>query len=471
MIVNRMAIGIAVGILLLGGGELAVRLAPAEWSATTNPPPQPGIRIDPLLGPLLEPGWSGTWFTNFEVVADERGFRSTGAPPPAESDVRVALLGDSCTFGWGIDTQDTFAAQLDTRARAAGAPVLEVVNAAFPGQSAVVGTHMLRERVLPLHPEVVVLGFGANNAFRLSLVDDVDRFRLFGLRKLLGHSTLYRVLGSRMAAWRGPAVDPRDRQLIMQRPLEKLTRVAFLDEFETAVRDMVDTARRAGVKPLLLVLPRASEVSTEHASEDAAAGPALEPRQLGAPPTGRELGLLEVSCLDQRRLPDPVGTLHEQLPRWRRVYPEGPEVRAILQEGASAYTGGAYAAAAARFAAALALDSSSPLARYDLGVAKLAAGDTSGLTDLETADRLACNVFLQYQVALWRIATELRVPIVDITLVFEAHDGESLFVDPAHPNQQGHRLIADALWPAVERLVRSRDGIPEPLRQRPLATP
>ena len=120
-------------------------------------------------------------------------------------------------------------------------------------------------------------------------------------------------------------------------------------------------------------------------------------------------------------------------------------MRAILQEGASAYTGGAYAAAAARFAAALALDSSSPFARYDLGVAKLAAGDTSGLTDLETADRLACNVFLQYQVALWRIATELRVPIVDITLVFEAHDGESLFVDPAHPNQQGHRLIADAL--------------------------
>jgi lysophospholipase L1-like esterase len=52
------------------------------------------------------------------------------------------------------------------------------------------------------------------------------------------------------------------------------------------------------------------------------------------------------------------------------------------------------------------------------------------------------------------------VPIVYITLFFEAHDGESLFVDPAHPNQEGHRVIADALWPAVERLVWSLPDAP-----------
>ena len=62
-----------------------------------------------------------------------------------------------------------------------------------------------------------------------------------------------------------------------------------------------------------------------------------------------------------------------------------------------------------------------------------------------------CNVFLQHQIALWRLAHELNVPVVDLALHFQAHDGEALFMDPAHPNTAGHRLIADALWSALER--------------------
>jgi hypothetical protein len=157
-----------------------------------------------------------------------------------------------------------------------------------------------------------------------------------------------------------------------------------------------------------------------------------------------------------------VRTLHERRPEWLQVYPEQPEVRSILKDGAEAYTRGDYAAAVERFGAALEMAPRSPLAHYNLGVAKLALDDTTGLRNLETADHLACNVFLQYQVALWKIATELHVPVVDITLFFQAHSGDSLFLDPAHPNQEGHRIIADALWPAIASLVgeRSRDPTP-----------
>ena len=96
------------------------------------------------------------------------------------------------------------------------------------------------------------------------------------------------------------------------------------------------------------------------------------------------------------------------------------------------------------------MDPLSPLAHYDLGAAKLAAGDDNGLQDLRAADRLACSAFLQYQVVLWKLSAELAVPVVDITLHFQAHDGESMFLDPAHPNVKGHRLIAEALWPVIE---------------------
>ena len=103
---------------------------------------------------------------------DERGFRATGfAPPdPAASPSRVAFLGDSCTFGWNVDTRETFVAQLSSIQRSvAPDEPMDLVNGGFPGDSAVAGFYKLRERVLPLAPDLVVLGFSAHNAFRFSL--------------------------------------------------------------------------------------------------------------------------------------------------------------------------------------------------------------------------------------------------------------------------------------------------------------
>src|SRR5262249_29829148 len=158
-----------------------------------------------------------------------RGFRASASPPPPRPDTRIAFLGDSCTFGWGMDTPDTFVALLDARRQSSGGAQLEFINAAYPGHSAVVGAHMLPERVLPLDPDLVVLAFGANNAFRMSLVSDTERFRFFSLRKLLLHSHLYQLLGAWVAGRMPPGIDPRDRDAVMRTPVKKLRRVAFLD--------------------------------------------------------------------------------------------------------------------------------------------------------------------------------------------------------------------------------------------------
>lgn len=70
----------------------------------------------------------------------------------------------------------------------------------------------------------------------------------------------------------------------------------------------------------------------------------------------------------------------------------------------------------------------------------------AGQRHLEQADRLACNVFLHYQVRVRKVAVDLDVPIVDAVLLFQAHEGESLYLDAAHPNARGHHLIGEALW-------------------------
>lgn len=449
---------LAVTLAVFLAAEIGVRVAgvqPRPWPSADNLLEMPGVMVDPLLGALPEPGWDGAWFGTFAARFDAHGFRETGLPAPPQADTRVVFIGDSCTFGWGVDTPNTFVAQLDALQRRPGPAHLALANAAYQGHSAVVGEYNLRERVLPLKPDIVVLGFSGNNAFRFSVVADAARFRFFGVRKALLRSRLFHIAAAWLAQRTAPGYQPRDRAAVNSAPLPALYRVADAGEYGGALRAMIAEARAAGARPVLLLLPRAANVTAKTGGEDAAVSVQQKPLlpRIEGHPTPREILMLELSCLDHRQLTDPVATMREEIGKWRPVYPAEPALRAALREAAALYSRGDYGTAHERFAAIVAASPDSPLARYDLGVSLLAAGDAaSGLSALAEADRLACNVFLHYQVIAWRLAQELGVPVIDATLTFQAHDGEPLYVDAAHPNSAGNRLIAEALLPALSAL-------------------
>ena len=166
--------------------ELIARLLYSERSEIPPPrgaSPPPGLRLDPLLGTRPRPGWSGRWHWHqreFKVVIDELGFRTIGHSWSVPGGARIVFLGDSCTFGWGLDPENTFVAGVEEIVRRRGRPV-QLFNAAYAGDSAVVGSYVLREQVLSLKPDVVVLGYSGNNAFRFATVSDAERFRFFAL--------------------------------------------------------------------------------------------------------------------------------------------------------------------------------------------------------------------------------------------------------------------------------------------------
>ena len=116
------AIGVAVTLAALLVAELAVRVAgiePLPWPSAGRAV-YAGVKIDPVLGPVPRPGWSGLWFGSFPVRIDSRGFRVTGFEPPAPPATRVAFLGDSCSFGWEVDTPETYVARIDAMLRQFG---------------------------------------------------------------------------------------------------------------------------------------------------------------------------------------------------------------------------------------------------------------------------------------------------------------------------------------------------------------
>ena len=133
---------------------------------------------------------------SFMVTTNEDGLRTTLARARTPGVPRVALLGDSTVFGWGVDDGDTVADGV-----AEGLPGIEVLNAGQPGYSTTQAAWLLGEVVAAYQPDLAVF-FIPMHDHNMVLVSDrevleggstaVARSRVL----LARHSSLYQALRS-----------------------------------------------------------------------------------------------------------------------------------------------------------------------------------------------------------------------------------------------------------------------------------
>ena len=120
-----------------------------DWHATQVPDPALGFRHRPLLDVLL----TGHPDFGYQLRTNSRGLRT-----PVEDDpVDVVALGDSFTFGYGVDERVAWPAQL---ARLSG---LTVANLGVSGFGPSSELAMLRAEGLRLQPRRVLWQFFAND--------------------------------------------------------------------------------------------------------------------------------------------------------------------------------------------------------------------------------------------------------------------------------------------------------------------
>ncbi len=155
-------LGIAVGLTLT---ELLLRQHSAyvraqEWMA-------PGLLLyDAQLGWRLAPDWKGRHrHYDFDVTYSTNGLGLRGEWPQLDPDAgnqrRVALVGDSFTFGIGVDDGETFASLLGRSSSG-----VRYLNAGIPGYSTGQEYLFLKDRLLLWRvDEVVLVVFLANDLF------------------------------------------------------------------------------------------------------------------------------------------------------------------------------------------------------------------------------------------------------------------------------------------------------------------
>ncbi|HKF68860.1 MAG TPA: SGNH/GDSL hydrolase family protein, partial [Vicinamibacterales bacterium] len=102
----------------------------------------------------------------WRISLNADGFRSAPiAATKRPGVVRVACIGDSWTFGMNVNQDQTYPARLEMLLRQqTPRSDVEVMNFGVLGYSSFQGLELLRRRVLDLHPDVLVIGFGMNDS-------------------------------------------------------------------------------------------------------------------------------------------------------------------------------------------------------------------------------------------------------------------------------------------------------------------
>lgn len=98
------------------------------------------------------------------VHTSSLGFRDPERPPERPNGIRrVFITGDSITFGIGVDDEDAYPRQLQRHLTESGGANIEVWNAGVPGYAMADLLGLLRKRLLPLKPDLVVLQLSRND--------------------------------------------------------------------------------------------------------------------------------------------------------------------------------------------------------------------------------------------------------------------------------------------------------------------
>lgn len=131
-----------------------------------------------------------TLYKGVEIHINALGFRGPELDPAQDDRPRIAMIGDSFTFGSGVAYADTMAAKLEAELAERGESV-RVLDFGVPGYNAANVRAQLEHVVLDLEPRLVIYTFFANDVApdveRVAIAPDavIDDMREFPLRSVL----------------------------------------------------------------------------------------------------------------------------------------------------------------------------------------------------------------------------------------------------------------------------------------------
>jgi len=266
---RKITISIVTTVAVLGCAEIGLR-----WAGYAR---GPALYFDPEIGTRYYPDQVRTMVGPGGV--DLGAVRLNGAGfrgplylrPPEPGVLRIACLGDSFTFGWGVGEGETYPCLLERALEARLGPGrVQVSNFGMPGHNTWNELQVYRQIVRPTRPATVVIGFFLN---------DVQPRDVRGLphseswpAQRIGKTALARFFGrhlrSRLGLFEVKRTEEEERRfrayvdhehLIQFEPEAELAR-PYWDRSMAALADLVEEVTADGAELLCVNFPTRGQV-------------------------------------------------------------------------------------------------------------------------------------------------------------------------------------------------------------------
>jgi hypothetical protein len=273
------------GLLLLGTlsalafAECGLRVVGYEGS---------GDRVQRIYDPRYGAVPRDSWIWSFEIdpavhrAVELRGSQFAIPKPPAER--RVLFVGDSATQGAFVADSETFPAVFEQLVGArSGTAATRVINAGVWGMTTIDEYFLLKDKLLPLEPDVVVIGLFMANDLNMNLahrervaqhaallgrLTQVSALAHFVRLRLLAAAARASAAATRFAPVELRLVDehglhmlsyPEGELATYLQPESKLVSHAY-DVLEDVLRDFQRLGERHGFRLRVLLIPSPSHV-------------------------------------------------------------------------------------------------------------------------------------------------------------------------------------------------------------------
>ena len=232
-----------------------------------------GLPADSLVGWRVTPGIQNDFGVPKSTYINQFGLRSPEFPlEKTDGEERILLLGDSTVYGVLVSDEDSFGGVLQ-QLLSANNPAIRVMNAGCPGYSSWQALQILKNRLLALRPDVVIIATLWSDA-QGSEAPDSARYGDGEGRSLLSHSAFYVWLQAkiRRARWQDEAAETIEFRFQPQRtnsggppppgppPESGPTKLAPthrvpLGQYRRNLKELAQVSQSAGAQPIFLVLP------------------------------------------------------------------------------------------------------------------------------------------------------------------------------------------------------------------------
>jgi lysophospholipase L1-like esterase len=164
--------GLVVTLIVTGLAEVGARLSGV--TPAYRPDSMGQWRMTPNLNAHRMEGMREAH--DFTISTNLDGLRTRLPHARTPDTFRVALMGDSTVFGWGVADSESIAAVAEAEFHRRGLTHVEVLNAGQPGYSTGMAGWLFKEALAAYQPDLTIV-FVSMHDFNRTLISDIERVR------------------------------------------------------------------------------------------------------------------------------------------------------------------------------------------------------------------------------------------------------------------------------------------------------